>query len=57
MPKKDETKDREYYLNECCRLRSRLKNAENNKFESKYYALRNQIKTKDKEIDKIKKQN
>ena len=54
--KKDEEKTREYYMEECCRLRSKLRNCENNKFESMYYALKRQLLSKQKEIDKLKEQ-
>ncbi len=44
MPKKDDLKTREYYIEECCRLRNKLKNCENRKFENEVYKLRKQLK-------------
>lgn len=44
MPKKDGLKTREYYMEECCRLRSKLKNCESRKFENEVYKLRKQLK-------------
>lgn len=43
MAKKDEEKTREYYMEECCKLRSRLRNCETRKFENMYYALKREL--------------
>lgn len=49
--KKNEEKTREYYMAECDRLRSRLRNCESRKFEQEVYSLRNQVKKLKEEIN------
>ncbi len=53
MPRKDETKDREYYMNECFRLRNRLKNAQQKNRELKKHAKETSIAG----VESLKRQN
>ena len=54
----EEEKDKQYYMDLCYRLRSKLKNSEGKKFEQEVYTLRRKLKTydeqKEKEIAKLK---
>jgi len=52
MAKKNEEKTREYYMAECDRLRNKLKNCENRKFENEVYSLRRQVKALKEERDR-----
>lgn len=54
----EEEKDKQYYMDLCYKLRSKLKNSEGKKFEQEVYTLRRKLKTydeqKEKEIAKLK---